>query len=59
VGNLIRATLIQVNTPKGKAAPKFKPAKRPRTAEQRAAKLAELAIVDEIIAEARPDLAKT
>lgn len=56
VGNLIRTTLVQVNTQKGQPAPKFKPTKRPQTADDRRERMRDLETVSDIVSMVRPDL---
>lgn len=50
----LRTTLVALQTPKGKQAPKFKPMRRPLTAAERVEKRRELQTVAEIISIARP-----
>jgi hypothetical protein len=50
----IRTTLVALQTPKGRQAPKFKPARRPITAAQRIERRKEQQTVADIVAIARP-----
>jgi hypothetical protein len=50
----IRATLVAVNTPKGKQAARFKPSRRPLTAQQRWERRQDREMVAEIVAIAAP-----
>jgi hypothetical protein len=58
VAERISKTVVQVNTPKGKSAPKFSPQFRPRSAHDRAALRRDLDTVTEIVAEATPHAAR-
>lgn len=53
--SLLRNTIISVNLPKGKQAPKFKPAKRPVTAAERAERRRDRDIHESIVRKVRPD----
>jgi hypothetical protein len=58
VAERISKTVVQVNTPKGKSAPKFSPQFRPKSAHERAERRRDLDVVTEIVAAATPHAAR-
>jgi len=54
VAERISTTIAAQNTPRGRAAPRFKPEMRPRGAAERAELMADLRVVADIVAEATP-----
>ncbi|GEL19364.1 hypothetical protein [Pseudonocardia asaccharolytica] len=52
--NLVQHAIVAVNTPKGKPRPKFTPARRPKTAADRALRRQQLQVHEEIVAAVLP-----